>query len=313
MLFRLRYQLVIVFLVLAWLAWQVPNWSFFSDRTWLGKEFMLRDGAELWQDGRLVPENQVPLPFKVTECSFYWLKFDQAWVRKRDVLPFDEAPAYFKAFLQEHPQSGWAHTGLGIVWEHEGNLQKAIEEYTESIAIRPDSIAPRLNRAALYGMQGEYEKATQDLKKVLEIDAEYAEAYRLRGRVYEDEHKYVNAFLDYQAALKIEPDNPYMSNALAWLMATCPDRELRDGQEAVTLARKSCELTKWNYTFPIDTLAAAYAESGDFELAVKYQEQALALPGTESEQRGMEQRLELYRHHKPYHQSQLLPAEQARG
>jgi len=303
MLYRIRYQLVVIILSLAWLVWVVPDWSYYSDRSWLGKEFMLRDGAEFWQDGQRVPEGGIRLPFKVTECSYFWVKFNQAWVRKRDVVPFAQAQTYYRSYLKEHPRSGWAHTCLGIVWEHQGDLQHAIDEYTKAIRVRPQSIAPRLNRATLYGMQGKTDLALQDLDAILEIDAENVEGHRLRGSVYENRHDYINAWLDYQAALNIEPDNPYLCNALAWLLATCPDPEIRDGRKAVTLARKACELNDWSFAFPIDTLAAAYAESGDFEQAVKYQELALNQNDDQNEQPGMEQRLGLYQRHQPYHQS----------
>lgn len=157
-------------------------------------------------------------------------------------------------------------------------------------------------------MQGKTDLALQDLDAILEIDAENVEGHRLRGSVYENRHDYINAWLDYQAALNIEPDNPYLCNALAWLLATCPDPEIRDGRKAVTLARKACELNDWSFAFPIDTLAAAYAESGDFEQAVKYQELALKQNDDQNEQPGMEQRLGLYQRHQPYHQSKPLPA-----
>src|SRR5205814_2080283 len=90
-------------------------------------------------------------------------------------------------------------------------------------------------------------------------------------------------------------------NLLAWISATCPDSSLRDGKEAVSAATKACELTKWKELNWIDTLAAAYAESGDFEHAIQFQERAIHTGNPlESDQKSMQHRLALYKESKPY-------------
>ena len=92
------------------------------------------------------------------------------------------------------------------------------------------------------------------------------------------------------------------------MQATYPLAELRNGTEAIKNAIRACELTNWEEGSCIDTLAAAYAEAGDFESAIKWQEKAIALvskPWHHMLDVGMKARLELYQAHKPYHASPL--------
>ena len=92
-------------------------------------------------------------------------------------------------------------------------------------------------------------------------------------------------------------------SALAWLLATCKKSEFRDGQKAVELARKACELSNWNDYHILDTLAAACAEAGKFDEAAKWAKKALADPkATTAERKFTQRRLELYEERKPYHQ-----------
>jgi hypothetical protein len=101
---------------------------------------------------------------------------------------------------------------------------------------------------------------------------------------------------------QLEPERRHsVLNSIAWLRATFPEQSLRDGKQAVSEATRACELTEWKDWAYLDTLAAAYAETGDFENAVKFQSQAIE-PSTASadQQGGMRKRLELYRKKKPY-------------
>jgi tetratricopeptide (TPR) repeat protein len=71
------------------------------------------------------------------------------------------------------------------------------------------------------------------------------------------------------------PDSPRMLDELAWLLATYPDSKSRDGSEAVRLAERACGLTERRIPALLDTLAAAYAEGGDFPRAMSVAEEAL--------------------------------------
>jgi tetratricopeptide (TPR) repeat protein len=113
------------------------------------------------------------------------------------------------------------------------------------------------------------------------------------------EGRYAEAIESVDEGLNSDPDNAFLHNNKAWLLATCPDDAVRDGELAVEHAIKACDLTDWKNFAYVDTAAAAYAESGDFELAVKWQEEAIQLGGGEYSQ-DFQKRLRLFKAGKPY-------------
>jgi tetratricopeptide (TPR) repeat protein len=110
------------------------------------------------------------------------------------------------------------------------------------------------------------------------------------------------AMQHYQAALESEPDLPIALNNLAWILAANSDASLRNGTEALKYARRACELTNFRTTVLVGTLAAAYAEAGQFPEAVATAEMACHLAsglGDTALLHRNEQLLELYRLGKP--------------
>ena len=73
------------------------------------------------------------------------------------------------------------------------------------------------------------------------------------------------------------PDNAEVHRTLARILATCNDNDVRDGNRAVQEAILACELTQWSDPDCLDTLAAAYAEAGDYQSAVQWQTKAIVL------------------------------------
>ena len=87
--------------------------------------------------------------------------------------------------------------------------------------------------------------------------------------------EYDQAIKDFTESLRLSPDDPSTLNELAWLLATCPEDKYRDPLRAISLAMIACESSSWYNPDYLDTLAAAYADSGDFESAVLYQTWAM--------------------------------------
>lgn len=96
-----------------------------------------------------------------------------------------------------------------------------------------------------------------------------------RANAYLGIGKHAEAISDYEAVLEIDPSGDGALNNLAWVLATSPNETLRDGERAIKLATKACEVTQYNAPHILSTLAAGYAEAGNFEEAVKRSTEAV--------------------------------------
>jgi serine/threonine-protein kinase len=154
------------------------------------------------------------------------------------------------------------------------------------------------SRGDAYYLKGERDKALADYERVLRSTPSDAWDFRRRGGTNLLFGNYKAGAADYAKALELEPQDARTLNALAWLKATCPDASIRNAPAAIRLATEACTRTNWRDFGNIDTLAAAYAEAGQFDQALKYQEVATknALP---DDRREREERLALYRQRKP--------------
>jgi Flp pilus assembly protein TadD len=111
------------------------------------------------------------------------------------------------------------------------------------------------------------------------------------------------ALAHWRQALRLKPDWLELMNNLAWALASYPDPKIRNGAEAVQLAERACALSGSNSPPYLDTLAAAYAETGRFADAAAALEKAIALAQAASDTNAAAKfrtRLELYQAQRPY-------------
>jgi tetratricopeptide (TPR) repeat protein len=182
-------------------------------------------------------------------------------------------------------------------------LEDAIGDLRKLLHADPNRLEWRLQLAMYHQADDRPRKAIQLFNEILQDDPNNWLALRGRGDGYISVGDHKKALPDLEAALKIEPENSGILNNLAWLLGTSPDDELRNGQRAIELAKKACELTEYKQAHILSTLASGYAESGDWENAVKWSEKALELgEGEVREQLAKE--LESYKQKKPWREKQ---------
>ena len=121
-----------------------------------------------------------------------------------------------------------------------------------------------MNRGSAWVEKKEFDKAINDYNEAIRLDPTLALARFVRGDVWSAKKEYDKAIDDYTEAVRLDPKYALAYSKLASLLATCPDKSVRDGKQAVLVATRTCELTQWKNANDLDTLAAAYAEVGRF-------------------------------------------------
>lgn len=186
------------------------------------------------------------------------------------------------------------------------NYESAVRFFTAALASNPQpKIAAQIYEARgnAYTKQGARNDARRDYERAVRLAARGTADHAERADLYKKMGDYRAAARELTQQTKISPSDAGSWNDLAWLRATAPASDVRDGKTAVRFATRACELTAWKKAGYLDTLAASYAEAGDFEAAVKYQTQALNTgfhPREEREEYAA--RLARYRARKPYRQ-----------
>ena len=158
------------------------------------------------------------------------------------------------------------------------------------------------NRGIAYHESGDYDKALADFAEAVRLKPTDAAMYNNRALSYRKKGEYAKAIADYESAIQQDRGSAYAYAGLAWIWATCPEGKMRNGQQAVVFGQRGCEMTGWNQPFCLNALAAAYAEAGRFDQAVRWQEKACRYQEgvPKAEQEKAELRLRLYRAGLPY-------------
>lgn len=198
--------------------------------------------------------------------------------------------------IRLNPMDNVAFLNRGMAFFLKGDDATAIKDLTESIRLNPYHARAYYNRGGLFSKNKDYDAAIKDLSEAIRINPTYRVAYTGRARALFFKGDYEAAISDYTKAINLDPKESVPIGSLAWLYATCPDAKFRDGKKAIELATKSCELANWG-EYDCDILAAAYAEAGDWENAVKRQEQAIELARNETDNAKKQHRLDQFQKH----------------
>lgn len=289
-----------------------------GEDTWIGHKFMPTIGCAPTINGHGAPRGTVHTPLIPRKVNGNQLWVGRAWVKKSEVVPLEEAEAYYNRVLEANPKSVLALSHRGYTKQLLGNQEGAIQDWNQAIKVDPDFSHPyaslanyllttgelvaasrnaneavkldpldptyRSIRAEIRVQLQEWEGAFADVSEALRLDPQCAGAFHTRGMIWQLKHQnWQKALADYDQAIRLNPENYAAHSNRALIRAASPDERVRNGKQALADAMRVCQATDWRIPKEVRTLAAAHAELGQFEEARKWQQKAIQLAGTHSE------------------------------
>jgi tetratricopeptide (TPR) repeat protein len=185
-----------------------------------------------------------------------------------------------------------------------GNYEKALNDANELLRLCDHDADSHYLRACALAELGSHEKAMTSLNLAIKLEPNVPDFYFTRALIWDENGSRQRAIADFHRSIKLGPDFYETYNELAWIYATSSDAKYRDSKQALAYAVRAVKLTDGKEPIAMDTLAAAYAESGNFEKARKAQSIAIKL-AAESDRAEMRDRLALYETDQPYRESSL--------
>lgn len=202
----------------------------------------------------------------------------------------------------------------GVILAEQGRLGEAIDGMKLMLERDPGNVPWQMQLGGLYLQDDRPSKAIEIFTKILANDESNWLARQARADTLLSIGDHKEAIADFEIVVKEQPENDSILNNFAWVLATSPVDELRDGKRAIELATKACEVTDYEKPHILSTLAAAYAETGDFETAIKWSKKAVEMGSDDEEvDEQLENELKSYQEKKPWRESQTVEEKEDSG
>ncbi len=214
-----------------------------------------------------------------------------------------DAMANYERALEFDPKSTFVHANMGITFLAMGRHVDAVWKFRTALELDPKYSCAECNLGLALFELGDVENSITHLRKAIELDPDSGDAHYNLGNSYLDLGRATEAIAEYEKAVALNPADERALGNMAWILATWPRDEIRNGQLAVVLAERADSLTEHTNPVISGILAAAYAETGRFGEATKAAERAIQLSngrGNEPRAKSLQAQLELYQAGSPY-------------
>ena len=223
------------------------------------------------------------------------------FLQKGDI---DNALLHLQKAVEKGPFRADAHMNLGNAYLQKRQFDAAIDQYSETLRLPYDHAETHYSIANAFRQKGQLDDAVLHYQLALQLRPDYGNAHNNLGNTFRQQGRIEEAIREYEAVLVGDPVAVLAQNNLAWLLATAPDARLGNGAKAVKLAEQAVIATDGNDPVLLHTLAAAYAENGEFDKAVAAAQDALKIAeenGITSLAESLRSKLALYQAGSAYH------------
>lgn len=184
-----------------------------------------------------------------------------------------------------------------------GEMTPAIAAFEEVLRLEPGHVAALVGLSHALLEQGDADQAIKHLNRALQLDPNHPEAMAYLALAALQQGRTGDAVRWYRSALRVRSDWIDVANNLAWILSTVDDPHLRNADEAIRLAQQASTATGHQNPRVLDTLAAAYAEGGQFAEAIQTIQHAIQLAtaaGHAELATQLRGRLQRYQSHQPF-------------
>ncbi len=245
-----------------------------------------------WPHRRLVRNAAAALAIAIlASCAWrqtsYWHDSETLWNRALDCTT----------------RNATAHYNLGVTLMERGQTDDALRHFQEAVNIQPHSADALNNIGIVLAERGRLDEAVAHFRKALQCNPDSADAHNNLANALKLQGKITEAASHWQQVVRLQPNNLDAVNRLAWASATAPEASVRNGAEAVELARWAVLLSRGREPNILRTLAAAYAENGQFPQAVQTAHMAMSLATQRKQQplaESLHAQLSCYQSGKPF-------------
>jgi protein O-mannosyl-transferase len=224
---------------------------------------------------------------------------------------WDAARQHFSAAANIYPKHPEARHALALTLIEQGVVGDAIDQLTIALQLATNHWEGHYRLGLVLANQGKVQEALGHFASAVRINPTNAPARHNLATALRNTGQPREAIVQYREAVKLDPQFPEPLNALAWILSTHPDPQIRNGMEAVPLAERACQLTRYQAPLMLMTLGAAYAEAGRFEEAaatVKMAEPQATAGGNEELAEKCRKMTELFASRQPYHEPAVIAA-----
>jgi tetratricopeptide (TPR) repeat protein len=200
---------------------------------------------------------------------------------------------------------------LGKLLLQIGEFAEAAGELSAAVRINPHDLELSQHLGVTLYQLNELQRAIDVLQHVVNENPKNATAWYFLANAELKSREFTRAIEAFRKAIAAAPNLLDAHNNLAWILSVHPDEQFRSGEEAMKIAKRLCEATRFQEPRFLDTLAVAYAETGQFEAAVETAKKAIEIArqanrsgAGEVAARPIQDRLKLFENREAYRETE---------